>query len=381
MAVVLNPFPTEKYVSQELFCDRETEIELITKKLENGSNITLVSNRRLGKTALIYRLFEELQQHGFIGVFVDVFSCTDLKSLTETVALAIYKRFPEKRGIGRHFLDLLKSVKSTISYDSLTGQPELSFGYQTPQAAEHTLQSLLQFIDNQGVRVIMAIDELPQIAIFPEKNVEAVLRTVIQTLKNTNFIFAGSKKHLMLEMFNSANRPFFASAQTVGLAEIPAYKYKQFIINKFAEHKRSIDVSAVDFILEWTLSHTYYTQVICNSVFAENHKHIDIETVKIVCDRQLTMQQTIFMQYRDLLGPIQWKMLIGIAHEGVICEPQSKKFLLKYNIGAASSAKKALTALVDKEMVCTIETPGKTSYRVYNVFLLRWLQKTFKLPT
>jgi len=182
----------------------------------------------------------------------------------------------------------------------------------------------------------------------------------------------------MLEMFNSAGRPFFSSAQTIGLSEIPQEKYKQFIIEKFEERKRTIDESAVDFILDWTLSHTYYTQVICNNVFSDGKKHVNIEQVKSACEEQLNIQQTTFMQYRDLLGAMQWKMLIAIAKEGVICEPQAKDFLLKHKIGAASSAKKALTALVDKEMVCTIETPNKTSYRVYNVFLMRWLDRTFK---
>jgi AAA+ ATPase superfamily predicted ATPase len=378
MAIALNPFPTENYISKQYFCDREKEIETIVRKLENGSNLTLISNRRMGKTALIYRVFDELNLQKSVGIFVDIFSCTNLKSFTETLALAIFNRFPEKRPIGRRFMDLLKSFKPTISYDSLSGKPEISFCYQTPQANEHTIQALLKFIDSQGIKVIIAIDEFPQIAIFPEKNVEEILRTVIQTLQNTNFIFSGSKKHLMLEMFNSANRPFFSSAQTIGLGEIAQEKYKPFIIEKFAEGKRTIDEQAVDFILDWTLSHTYYTQVICNSAFAERNKQIGIEQIRHICEEQLNMQQTTFMQYRDLLGPIQWKMLIAIAREGIISEPQAKDFLLKYKIGAASSAKKALTALVDKEMVCTIENTEKTLYRVYNIFLMRWLERTFK---
>jgi len=374
----LNPFLTENYVSKEYFCDREKEVKTIKQKLENGNNLTLISNRRLGKTALIYRVFEEFYQQNGVGIFVDIFSCTNLKSFTETLALAISKRFPEKKGIGKHFMEFLKGLRPIISYDQLTGQPEIRFEYQAPKAYEHTIQELLQFVDNQEIKIFIAIDEFQQIAIFPEKNVEAILRTIIQTLKNTNFIFSGSKKRMMLEMFNSANRPFFGSAQVVGLEEIPLEKYREFIIEKFVQRNRIIDEDAVDFILEWTLRHTYYTQVICNSVFSECKKHVDIEKVKLICDEQLTAQQTTFMQYRDLLSPVQWKMLIAIAKEGLISEPQAKEFLLKHKIGAASSAKKALTALLDKEMVCTIETPEKTSYRVYNVFLMRWLERVFK---
>ncbi|MDR1739720.1 MAG: ATP-binding protein [Bacteroidales bacterium] len=373
-----NPFLTENYISKDYFCDREKEVEFIKKKLENGNNLTIISNRRLGKTALIYRIFEEFELQNGIGIFVDIFSCTNLKSFTEALALAIFKRFPEKKGIGKRFMELLKGFRPIISYDHLTGQPEIRFDYQTQTVYEHTIEGLFQFIDKQDTKIYIAIDEFQQIATFPEKNIEAILRTIIQSLKNINFIFSGSKKQMMSEMFNSASRPFFASAQIIGLDEISFEKYREFIIKKFAERKRVIDENAVDFILEWTLRHTYYTQVICNSVFSENKKHINLELVKLICDEQLTMQQTTFMQYRDLLSPVQWKMLIAVAKEGLIFEPQAKEFLLKHNIGAASSAKKALTALLNKEMVCSIETPEKTAYRVYNVFLMRWLERVFR---
>ncbi|MDR2233394.1 MAG: hypothetical protein LBE56_09765 [Tannerella sp.] len=83
------------------------------------------------------------------------------------------------------------------------------------------------------------------------------------------------------------------------------------------------------------------------------------------------------MQYRSLLSPIQWKTLIAIAKEELVMEPQAKEFLQKYHIGAASSARKALDALIDKEMIVSVETSGKTAYRVYNDFLMRWLQRLF----
>jgi hypothetical protein len=223
----------------------------------------------------------------------------------------------------------------------------------------------------------LGIDEFQQIADYPEKNTEAILRTVIQTLKNTQFIFSGSKKHLMLEIFNTANRPFFSSTQMMGLSEIPEMNYKTFIHEKFREHNRNIDDDAVDFILSWTLLHTYYTQIICNSAFARKEKTISVEMVKQVCEAQLNLHQVTYLQYRSLLSPVQWQLLIAIAKEGIVSELQSQNFLKKHKISAASSVRKALNALLDKEMVCSIETPERTVYRVYNVFLLRWLERTF----
>jgi len=373
----INPFLTVGYTSKECFCDREYELEILKRHAKNGVNTTLISARRLGKTALIYRIFDDFEQEGYACIYADIYSCTNLKDFTETLALSIFKKFPQKRGIGRRFFDFLKGLRPVITYDALNGLPEIHFEFTQPKEYEHTLRSLFQFIDNQQMQVIMAIDEFQQIAGYPEKNVEALLRTIIQTLKYTQFIFSGSKKHLMLEMFNTANRPFFSSTQIIGLNEIPEEIYKTFIKEKFTERKRYIADEAIDFILSWTLSHTYYTQVICNAVYARGKKNISIDTIKQVCDEQLHLQQVTYMQYRSLLSPIQWQLLVGIAKEGLVTEPQAQDFLRKYKIGAASSAQKALNALLDKEMIFSIETTEKTAYRVYNVFLMRWLERTF----
>ena len=373
----INPFLTEGYISKDYFCDREYDLKILKRNVKNRINSTLISARRLGKSALIYRLFEDLEGENCACIYVDIYACTHLKDMTETMALSIFNKFPQKRGIGRRFFDFLKGLRPVISYDNLNGQPEIHFEFAMPKEYEHTLRSLLQFLDNQETKVVLAIDEFQQIAEFPEKNVEALMRTIIQTLKNTQFIFSGSKKHLMIEMFETAKRPFFSSTQIIGLDEISEDKYKAFIREKFAERKRTIDDEAIDFILSWTLSHTYYSQVICNGAFAGGKKNVNIETVKRVCDEQLILQHGTFMQYRSLLSPVQWQLLLGIAKEGLVTEPQAQDFLQKYKIGAASSAQKALKALLDKEMVLSVETTGKTAYRVYNVFLMRWLDRTF----
>ena len=372
----INPFLTVGYVSKNYFCDREYELEVLKKNAQNGINTTLISARRLGKSALIHRLFDSFDEN-YACIFIDIYACTNLKDFTEMIALSVFNKFPLKRGIGRRFFDFLKGFRPVITYDALNGLPEIHFEFTQPKDYEHTLRSLFQFLDNQQIQIIMAIDEFQQIIDYPEKNIEALLRTIIQTLKHTQFIFSGSNKRMMLEMFNTANRPFFSSTQVMGLSEIPEDKYRLFIREKFTERKRHIDDEAIEFILSWTLSHTYYTQIICNAVFAGGEKNVTIDTVKHVCDEQLHLQQVTYMQYRSLLGPVQWRLLLGIAKEGLVAEPQAQDFLRKYKIGAASSAQKALNALLDKEMVLPIETVEKTVYRVYNVFLMRWLERTF----
>ena len=372
-----NPFPTVGYVSKAYFCDRENELNILTKNLKSGVNITLISNRRLGKSALIHRLFEDIETRKTTCIYIDIFAATSLKDITNILATAIYTKFPPRKTIGRRFWDFVKTLRPIISFDLLTNKPELRFEFSHPKDFEKTLSGLLKFLDSQGQKTVLAIDEFQQIADCEEKNIEAILRTMVQSLKNVNFIFCGSKKHFMLQIFNSAKRPFFASTMIVGLQEIDREIYKNFIAKQFKNHRRRIDDESLDFILDWTFGHTYYTQMICGAVFSENTRHNTLSVVKKVCEEQLEILHTGFMQYRKLLSQRQWQVLTAIAKEEFVTEPQSQGFIGKHTLGAASSVNKALQVLVDKEMVCTIELENRLAYRVYDVFLLRWLQSKF----
>ncbi len=378
MANVLNPFITKGYESKAYFCDREAELKNLLRNVKNDIDTTLISIRRLGKSALIYRLFEELEvQKKYVCIFADMYATQNLKDFTETLALAVYTKFPEKRGIGKRFSEFLKRLRPIITYDALTGAPEIHFEFVAQKECEQTLRSIFTFLESQHIHIVLAIDEFQQIALYPEKNTEALLRTFMQTLKNIRFIFSGSNKHLMAEIFNTAKRPFFGSTQTIGLNSIPEKKYSKFIHEKFREYRRSIDDDAVDFILSWTLQHTYYTQIVCKNVFARKEKQITIDMVKEICDEILLQQQVIYIQYKQLLSPMQWKLLLATAKEGKVYAPQSKDFLKKYNLGAASSVQKAMEALLEKQMLFSLGEENTIFYRVYDAFLLRWLERTY----
>jgi hypothetical protein len=378
MDVIINPFITNGYVSKEYFCDRESELKMLCENLENRVNITLISARRFGKSALIYRIFEHFNdKKDRICIFTDMYATQNLKDFTEILAMAVLKSFPDKNSLGKRFLKLLKGFRPIVSYDGLSGQPELHFEFTQPKECEQLLIGLLNFIDNQQIKILIAIDEFQQVANYPEKNTEAILRTVIQTLKNVQFIFSGSNKHLMVEIFNSAKRPFFSSTQMLGLTSIPSDKYKEFISKMFENHKREILEDALDFVIDWTRSHTYYTQVLCNKIFTSKTRKITIDVVKLNCNEILTSQQVVFMQYKNLLSPMQWSLLIAIAKEETLSKPQSKTFLQNHKLGAASTVKKTLDALIEKEMVYCSDENDVVYYQVYDLFLSRWLQRVF----
>lgn len=378
MKQLSNPFIVKGYVSKTYFCDREQEMEILRTNFKNGLNTTLVSHRRMGKTGLIHYLFESLgNEKGVVTIYVDIYASQSLSDFIRLTTEAILKKFPEKTSFGKKFFQFIKSLRPTISFDGITGEPQVSILYQSEQQQEQTLKSLLEFIDGQGVKVLIAIDEFQQINEYPEKNVEALLRTYTQQLHNIRFIFSGSKQSIMIDMFSNAKRPFYASSQFLSLGFIDRSKYSAFIEEKFLEYDRTITADAIEFILTWTKGYTFYTQSVCNAVFATGNKHVDIELVKRSCAGILKQYEDIYFQYRQLVTPNQWNFLIAMAKEDSVSLITAQNFIQQYGIGTPANARRLNQSLMEKELILRISDKEKDTYQLYDVFFSRWLASEF----
>ena len=373
-----NPFLLKGYVSKELFCNRQKEVEQLFANIQNGIDTTLISARRMGKTGLIFRFFDHLSEHGTIkSIYVDIFSSRNLGEFIKLLAEAILLAFPEKTKVGNKFIEFIKGFRPLIGYDALTGQPQIQINYQSAQEKEYTLQGLFSFLENQGEQIVIAIDEFQQISDYPEKNIEALLRTYIQKLTNIRFIFCGSRKAMMINLFSNVKRPFFASTQYLSLEKIDPEEYSNFIRNKFSESDIGITNEALTMILNWSLRHTFYTQSLCNMLYYIADSQITIDTVKQACVELLKRNEPVFYQYRQLLTTAQWNFLIAIAKEGEVKQLTAQKFISYYEIGTPANARRISKSLIEKELLLEIPFKKETSYRVYDVFLSRWLENEY----
>lgn len=373
-----NPFIIKGYASAEYFCDRDTETAALVANIRNGRDTTLVSPRKYGKTGLILHTFETIKKKRlkFDTLYVDIYATLSLSDLTKTLAESILRAFPERTSIGKAFVTFLKALRPTLSYDTISGSPQLQFNYGTPAEKEYTLKSLFDFLNTRDREVVLAFDEFQQITEYPEKNIEALLRTYVQSMRNIRFIFCGSKKRLMAEMFTSAGRPFFSSTSMLTLGKIDEAKYAEFIAGHFRQAGRTVDDEALVWILHWTRRHTFYTQSLCNEVFARGG-NVTLPLVKAAAQYILDRESAYFLQYRELLTKQQWLLLVAIAKEGKVSKLTSAKFLQQYGIGSITNARRAAESLQEKELLLATETVEKTEYQIYDVFLSHWLAREF----
>ena len=372
----MNPFYLIPHTPEPYFCDRKKETEDILGFLDNGANVTLIAPRRYGKTGLIYHAFDQLSARKKKPelFYVDIYATANVDDFIAVFAEAIAKVL-KKESLIKTFLKFLSRIRPVISRDAMSGDPKFSFTLDTDADRRYSLKALLDYLEQRPTKVIVAIDEFQQIREYEGMSMEALLRTYIQPLTNVQFIFSGSRKHMMAEMFTYEKSPFYESAGLYSLDKIDRDVYARFISEQFEKEKKHITDEAIYYILDWTRCHTFYTQTLCNRVFAATRKEAGLVDVLTAADAILKENGDTFLERRALLTPRQWKFLAAIAKEGEVTEPTSSAFLQKYGLGAPSTASRLLGSLLEKELLLETKSLGGSSYCVYNVFFSRWLER------
>jgi hypothetical protein len=367
-----NPFVLNTYHGKTYFCDREEDLMILQEHVKNGRNVVLYAWRRLGKSALVHRFFEELEDSAdYETLYVDFLSAVTLEDAVGELSSAVFERFGRtKSGINATIQKLISSIGATISFDPVSGIPSLGLGLNAKGKEEQSLHALGEFLDQRKKRVVVAIDEFQHVATYSERNAEAMFRTWVQKFPNIRFIFSGSHRGMMAEMFLEKNRPFYQSAQLISLGPIPLEKYILFIQGHFAAKKKVISAEIIKSIFDWSRGQTYTIQLICNYLYAQCQTVKESDFHRVRADI-MAQQQAIFANFPKMLTKTQWKIFQAIAKEEPLQNPLSKEFINKYQLGAASTVNSAIKSLQKQELV--IEDEG--IYLVHEVLLARWMAR------
>jgi len=367
-----NPFLIAGYYSPEYFCDREAETAKIVSALENDRNISLISPRRFGKTGLIHHVFYNISQKDkkVACIYFDIFSTQNLNDFVKIFAESVIGKAEDNvEKTLKKFASFFKSLRPTLSYDALSGQPELSVKIET-ENAKNSLQEVFSYLKQSDKRCYIAIDEFQQVAEYPEKGTEALLRSYIQFLPNVKFIFSGSRQHLMSEMFLSAKRPFYQSTQIMSLNVINKERYYLFAKSFFQKNNFSISDNCFDTLYSQFEGHTWYIQAVLNRLY-EYRRNIDTPDIVFYAIKQLLEENEY--SYQELLkaySEVQVSLLRAIAKEKVVPQINSGDFISKYGLKNSSSISRALKKLTENELIYKSEK----GYIIYDRFFSLWLE-------
>ena len=367
-----NPFLIAGYHSPKYFCDRRQETADLTGALYNGRNLTLISPRRMGKTGLVKNAFYLLKEEhpDIITLYMDIYSTLNLNDFVQLLATTVLGSLdsaPQKAM--KRIVKFIKSCRPGFTFDEKTGIPKIVIDV-APASEEATLKEIFEYLQSSEKRCYIAIDEFQQIAEYPEKNVEALLRSYIQFLPLVNFVFAGSKQHVMQEMFLSAKRPFYQSTQILSLESIDRQEYYTFAAEFFSNRQTELSEETFANIYDAFGGHTWYIQAVFNRLYSFGRTPdtaLVNEAVEEIISESTFAYETLLSAYT----PANIRLLKAIAHEGCVKEINAGEFINKYRLKAASSINSSLKKLVDKELVYK----SLDGYSVYDRFMAVWLRR------
>ena len=368
----INPFLLTGYVSPDYFCDREQETQKLISALQNGRNVTLISPRRMGKTGLIRHIFHQMEAEKQAKCYyVDLYKTDGLASLVEQLASVVLGSLDTTEAkIIKQVTTFFKSLRPLLSFDSLTGVPTFMVDVK-PELAEHSLAEIISYMEQSGQLCVIAMDEFQTIVDYGEKNVEALLRSHVQHLTSVHFIFSGSQRHVLENMFALANRPFYQSTQILNLYEIQESSYYQFATEKLEAHHQQIPTDVFNDLYQRLAGHTWYIQMVMNRLYESGQKQITKPLVNKVLNEIIDENEATFQTFMRLITPAQARLLKAIAKEGTVQQALGSSFISKHQLGATSTIRSAIQSLVEKELV--LDCQG--GYQVYDRFFSLWLNR------
>ena len=379
MAAV-NPFAFDKIAVGNNFCDREHEIQELLSDVRASHNVVIFSQRRYGKTSLILEVLKSAKNEDYLTIYADIFHILDENDLVRAYAKAFASSIegPLENAI-QTLKTFFSSLRPQIAVNS-AGNPEFTFGLESRRVPgadlEEVLESVNAYVIKNKLKAVVVFDEFQQIGQLEQTHrIEGIIRSHIQRHNRISYIFMGSKKHLILNLFSDPSRPLYGIGKMLPLDKIPLNHLSDFVFELFQKTNKTISKKLASQIVELCELHPYYTQYTCHSLWEMVSFHSAISEKDIEAALNVTLKRTSprYEGVWELLPMGQKQALIVLAN---ITEGEklfSNGVIKKYNLSSAAAFRKALRGLFDKGIV-DIE---KDKYLIIDIFFKKWIQLYF----
>jgi len=366
-----NPFIYGGIATGENFADREHELEELKRNLLSRKSVVLYSPRQMGKSSLVKELFLRLGAEVYHAC-VDVSAVESRHALAnqivEEVVDSAYTKLDKLKKAVSELPDLLKSLRVSVV---VTPEKEVKFEIARDIASkEPLLGEIFDFAENlarrKGKRMLLAFDEFQDISDLDGIAIEKLMRSKFQYHKNVTYLFMGSKRHMLMRMFNDESRPFYKFSKPMELGRIPKQDFKKFISNKFEKSGGRISDKVVEAILNLTEAHPYFTQQLCYELWFISKKVTDWALVQNAIDKIIMHEKKNYLATMDSLTPLQRRFLRGLAMEGDV-SVFSSDFMEKYELKTHSHVQRLVKSLEKKGVL----DDGK----IVDIFFKEWLKR------
>jgi hypothetical protein len=370
-----NPFILSVIPSDAPFCDRIEELEQLTSYARNGTNVVLFSPRRFGKTSLVKRVQANLAKQGMLALYTDFFGVTSVDDVAGKIARSVYAFIQRNESLMKKALRLLTTFRPVFKPEQ---DGSFSIGIELARPSLHgidlldkTLEGLGVFMEQVGPEKIhIVFDEFQEITELKEKRIESTLRSHIQ-FQLSSYFFVGSRRRILLKMFNEKNRPFFQSAQLYELKRLPHDDLVVYLVAQFKKGAKRCSEKNARNISSISRQYPYYAQKLALNVYAVSGKVVQDKDIIKALEIMIENETYFYQATLQSLAPRQIALLRALA-----VEPSktilSNQYIRKHDLGSIGGVQSAIKKLRQMDLV---EIDTDSQYRTVDPIFSKWLQK------
>jgi uncharacterized protein len=369
-----NPFSLS-IAQADNFCNREKEIQDLVRHARNGNNVLLYSPRRYGKTSLVKRTFDLLDQEGMLTVYVDLFPILSEKDMVSRLSSALIRgmgRGVNQQTLSERLKNLFKRVVPSIEIkpDGYSVSLRFDQGDESGALLEDVLEGLYRYVTRREAPACVALDEFQEITELPEsKRIEGTFRSHIQLHREISYVFIGSRRRILKEMFSDKSRAFYKSAFAYPLREIPRKDFADYISARFERSGKICPQGIAGAIYDRVRGYPYYVQKLASIAWDLSQKECDPAIVQSSYRALIEMETADFEATWSALTLVQRTVLKALALESPR-SPYSREFLERHGLSVGGT-QRAFRVLLSMDLV---EKESDGSYRVTDPVICAWIK-------
>lgn len=360
-----NPFSSTSIATGQSFCNRKDEQAFLKEKVSNGENVLLYSHRRFGKTSLIHKVIEDIKTQ-VTPIYIDLYGTVSIKDFITKVLRGISATETKLDKVSRLFQDKFSAFTLSFSVDLTTGAP-VAIPSFTSGDQRMSVDEVFRLIErmSQKRKIMLVFDEFQEISRYSGDSLEKQLRSIIQYHKNVSYVFAGSQKSLLLQMFLDNKRAFYQQAIHLNLKKIVTPEYVEWVKGLYQNASRSIDDDVIERVVTSCDNHPMFIQEFFASLWEhESVNHGDVDRIE---HDIVQRRETEFISIWDALTLNQKKTLKLIAIT-MGKDLFSAKNLIQVDLKAAAQVVAAIKVLEERELVSKNGT-----FSIVNPMFLKWI--------
>ncbi len=369
----MNPFRYGSVVVGKDFCGREDLISQVQQHIEASQNIVIYGERRVGKTSLIYEAIR--RKKGYRALRLDLMNVKSIDALCRKFLYAL-GAMEQQSGFFERFLKSIPTLRPSLSLDPITGMPAITLD-SSISLTESNLQEIIGLIKkaHKSKPLVVVIDEFQAIIDIQESAAAiAELRSQIQHAPEVPFVFAGSIRQQMEEIFTSPSSPFFKSAIPLSIPPLSYAEFAPFLLGRFKTGKRNISADQLAAVFDVAGGITGDVQQFCEALWSKTEpgSEINQEQINAAIDLLISRENLSFQIILARLTALQVRILVTLAEMGGN-KPTSKEFMKKSDTHNASAITQSLDRLAQIKIIYRSQGEWKYMNPVLRLYLLRSL--------